>query len=383
MNRKIIFSLILFIGVFFAFRTNVNAISCKYSDGTRLDMNGKYYYTSSISDIRKRLAYGTPNITKCPDTYLEIKDEIGDVVAKLYYNKKDNAVDVSGYSDMIIMAFNENSTFKSTARAEGIGTTHHLTEEIRDNANTGGNNNNNNNNQNPNNGTNENGNLVCYYALDETGREKKKITFNSSDEYYYSPNISGVNSNLQRGKRTFSTCPDHFVDLKDEYGNEVIRLYYNKSTAGVFDPNSDPGEALDYINIALSKFSRTVYGIDPVFMTVDENAGNNNNKPPIGYDDIGGDDFDLNCEGVLGIEFKEFLNNYIFLPLKIVAPILLLIFTTLDFSKVVFSDDKDGMKKAQGNFIKRTIAVIALFLLTYILDLIFTIIGNGLLDSCL
>ncbi len=101
------------------------------------------------------------------------------------------------------------------------------------------------------------------------------------------------------------------------------------------------------------------------------------------YSGIIGTPVENTCEGILGQEFINWLVDYIFNPLKIISPILLLIFTTLDFAKTVFGEDQEALKKAQSNFIKRTIAVVLLFLLAYILDLVFTIVTNGRIDVCI
>ena len=46
----------------------------------------------------------------------------------------------------------------------------------------------------------------------------------------------------------------------------------------------------------------------------------------------------------------------------------------LDFTKAVASDDQDALKKAWGHFIKRLIAVIILFLLPLLMELIFDLV---------
>ena len=68
--------------------------------------------------------------------------------------------------------------------------------------------------------------------------------------------------------------------------------------------------------------------------------------------------------------FSKIRNN-ILKPLRIIAPILLLVFTTMDFAKVVFSDNKDGMPKAWRNFLKRMIAVLIIFFSSNIVGIIY------------
>ena len=58
----------------------------------------------------------------------------------------------------------------------------------------------------------------------------------------------------------------------------------------------------------------------------------------------------------------------------IVVPILLLLLTSIDFAKVVFSDNKDGMKKAKDNFVKRAVAVLIVFFAPMIIELIMKLV---------
>ena len=57
--------------------------------------------------------------------------------------------------------------------------------------------------------------------------------------------------------------------------------------------------------------------------------------------------------------------------IRILAPLLLVIFGVLDFSKALLSNDQDMLKKATGNFVKRAIATVAIFFLPLIVNLLF------------
>ena len=82
---------------------------------------------------------------------------------------------------------------------------------------------------------------------------------------------------------------------------------------------------------------------------------------------------DITCGDLLDDDDSLFskIRNNILKPLRIIAPILLLVFTTMDFAKVVFSDNKDGMPKAWKNFLKRTIAVLIIFFSSNIVGIIY------------
>lgn len=82
---------------------------------------------------------------------------------------------------------------------------------------------------------------------------------------------------------------------------------------------------------------------------------------------------ELICGGVNGVvndEFLGFLNKYILTPIKYIMPVLFIIFTAIDFIKVVFSGDSKSLDKAWGNLIKRIVLLLSLFLVTEIVELI-------------
>lgn len=95
-----------------------------------------------------------------------------------------------------------------------------------------------------------------------------------------------------------------------------------------------------------------------------------------------------NCTGYFGNKEQEgTLMNLIvydvFRPIKWLVPILLLVFTTFDFSKVVFSDSKDGMEKAKKNFVKRAIIAVVIFFIPTLLEIVFEVIDNEAIRSCM
>ena len=89
---------------------------------------------------------------------------------------------------------------------------------------------------------------------------------------------------------------------------------------------------------------------------------------------------ETNCNSILDLSFRTKLNDYFFTPIKVIAPILLIVFTSIDFAKVVFSDGKDDLPKAGKNFMKRAIATLIIF---FAKDIINFILGLGGLNLCL
>lgn len=78
----------------------------------------------------------------------------------------------------------------------------------------------------------------------------------------------------------------------------------------------------------------------------------------------------VTCQGILGSGLYNTIKDNVLKPLKVIAPILLLIFTSMDFAKNVFSDKKDNMSKSWENFLKRTVATLLVFFASEILNFI-------------
>lgn len=97
-------------------------------------------------------------------------------------------------------------------------------------------------------------------------------------------------------------------------------------------------------------------------------------------------EIDATCEQLFGGGsggFMNFLKKNVFKIIYIAVPIILLVLTTIDFSKVVFNDDKDGIKNAWKRFGKRAIAAILIYLTPTILIFIADVIGADDVNSCI
>ena len=79
---------------------------------------------------------------------------------------------------------------------------------------------------------------------------------------------------------------------------------------------------------------------------------------------------DGECGGTGISNFICNMNQYVYKPIKWGTPILLLVLTSFDFAKVVFSGDSKGMDKAKSNFLKRSIAALIIFFAPEIIELI-------------
>ena len=89
------------------------------------------------------------------------------------------------------------------------------------------------------------------------------------------------------------------------------------------------------------------------------------------------------CEEIMTTKLMNKIQNYFFGPVKVLAPVLLLVFTSIDFAKAVFAnDDKSGMTKAKNNFLKRSAAALLVFFAPEIIKLILGL-ASGDLTACL
>jgi len=113
-----------------------------------------------------------------------------------------------------------------------------------------------------------------------------------------------------------------------------------------------------------------VKGVNP--LTNEILTLNNITKPSFDFESLS----EINtCEDLVGEKIAGYF-NVIWKIIKIGIPIILIGFGTIDFVQAIFSGKEDGMKKAQGKFIKRLIIAIAIFLIPTILSLLLDIANN-------
>lgn len=93
-------------------------------------------------------------------------------------------------------------------------------------------------------------------------------------------------------------------------------------------------------------------------------------------------DGDPDCQTIFG-QLLEFLDKYVSGPIYFLTPIVLVILTTIDFAKAVFADEKDGMKKAQENFVKRAVAALLIFLAPMVVNILLSLLDNASISDCL
>ena len=80
------------------------------------------------------------------------------------------------------------------------------------------------------------------------------------------------------------------------------------------------------------------------------------------------------CQTMFG-DLLDFLDKNVFKVIYFLVPIILVVLTTVDFAKAVFADEKDGMKKATGNFMKRAVAALLIFLSPTLVAIILSLLN--------
>lgn len=101
---------------------------------------------------------------------------------------------------------------------------------------------------------------------------------------------------------------------------------------------------------------------------------------------IGADTAD-DCESLFGKSCKDDPMSFVCLIeklfdlLKIIIPVILILLGSIDFAKVVVSQDKEAMGKAVSTFVKRVLMAILIFLLPTIIKLITIIFDDADIDT--
>lgn len=159
-------------------------------------------------------------------------------------------------------------------------------------------------------------------------------------------------------------CPDTIAMLKHKMeGNYTYSFFLMSNTSNVFSANN-------CLYNEINGFSCSNHSI---LTTTGSKVESDYSGPPIGGSGNPGSEIDfgdkveVNCEGIIGQEMLDFLNK-IFRWIQILAPIFVIIISTVDFAGAILQDDKDAMKKATSKLIKRLIIAVALFFIPLILS---------------
>lgn len=81
----------------------------------------------------------------------------------------------------------------------------------------------------------------------------------------------------------------------------------------------------------------------------------------------------MGCSQLQTIKWFQKMFDYV----KILAPILVIILSAVDYTKSIFSSSEDSMKKTNSRFVKRVIAAVLLFILPALLSFILNLTGEN------
>ena len=87
----------------------------------------------------------------------------------------------------------------------------------------------------------------------------------------------------------------------------------------------------------------------------DNNSGEPNPEEELGCKDM----FDEGLDDML---------DQAYTAVRIIAVALTIVLGMLDFAKAIWSNDQDGLKKAQQKFVKRLVAMVVIIILPFIID---------------
>ncbi len=83
-----------------------------------------------------------------------------------------------------------------------------------------------------------------------------------------------------------------------------------------------------------------------------------------------------NCEQLIGESAQKLINTFM-KWIRIIVPILLIVFGIIDFATAVFSSKEDDMKKRRETFIKRIVAAVLVFLAPILVNLLLNIANDA------
>lgn len=191
-------------------------------------------------------------------------------------------------------------------------------------------------------------------------------------------------SDFKDNENTF--CPNiNYTITKDN--NNGFRVYIGNKSSGYLNSVSPSSQDIDD-DIDINDDKNNSNNLDDNNLT-----SNNQNKPDsdessndsglekIEWDSLG-EDTDGTCSESIGEVIND-LQRY-FNMIKILTPILLIVFGSIDFLYATsLMNNKDVMPKAINKFIKRCIAALAIFFLPMIIEVLLTLPGLPSIEDVL
>lgn len=234
-------------------------------------------------------------------------------------------------------------------------------------------------------------NCTDYCVAQKVNNDYSFCTF-----FYVKKNNDGVCENISSDISTGSHNAGSLVTNYVEYNHS------NAQSISVFNENGTitvekGGTKLNVTNLSQynSVFTSTGEVTYPkylikgkgsdVYVFSDENTAESdavyiNSKYLNSFVSLGEEEQYKTCEDILGTgegDIITFLREHVFMVIWIGVPIILILLTSFDFAKVVFSDDQDGLKNAWKNFRRRALVSVLIFLTPSIIIAIGSLINGG------
>lgn len=195
------------------------------------------------------------------------------------------------------------------------------------------------------------------------GNSGSKIFYISSDQKKMYSNIISSKKEVYLTE-TFGFTKSEFLEEYNK-NNKCPGIIYSSCEN---DPNGLNNEC-EWLIDAPKKTANV--DVKRFFIHADVNTNDDPDNPTITI---------YNCEDLFGEETIKEIKKIMGI-IKIVVPILLIIFGITDFFRATFSDNEDNMKKDRDRFIKRIIAAIIVFLVPTFVSLVLNLANSVWSDT--
>ncbi len=328
MKRNIKFIIILLLLVLFIDKVNASEIKCYYGSNTFKVFVG--YSSGSVPIVTREWTNQALQYTSLGNSYVKVQDFMnpdGTLFCpdKLYYEQT-----VAGRDVKYHVSFTESSLNNPGFSFSLISSESTVVNDPVD----------------PNNNE-DNRDVICSYG-------KNSLVFNKS-KGTVSVSLYGVNSNVPIFEPSIESLEKYNYQCPPQ-----LCFYCNTRVSQMCDVGFEKVGLLECVR-------------NGTFEEHNNNNNNNENEPnnPI---DLGGE---VTCDA-----FKE-ITGPIWFWMRILAPIIAVVFGTMDLLKAVAAEDDKAVKKATSDFIKRIGLTALLFLLPFVINIIVGLTQYGSLSACL
>ena len=239
----------------------------------------------------------------------------------------------------------------------------------------------------------------CYYTSSDgktnlyynSVQKKVRIDSKNGTETKFGKNDPLINKNKDKVDSTTgqnvtkvgNTCPTYIVFRHKEgfwfFDSDGIWGFNNKSSADKFANASNQVNKMEAWIVSYKKSDGTKITSQEyqANLTAVVNSGKNSggvNSNTNMSANAGGQNVGTSCEEIFGSKndpnsLRYLIDEILQYP-RIIVPILLILYGTLDFAKAVIANKPDEMTKAQKTFIRRLIIGAAVFLVPILVDII-------------